>query len=147
MGRGECRPYCQEGMQTMVDEGTTASLEQVAELLQQLKQEISYHRRVLADTSADDKVLGLARLAALDRVHAAARVNSHLPIAWPTWPRGVWPKIEALAQKVVRRLLRWYIDPIVEQQNRFNAAVAQVLDIYWREICSLQAQPPREKDE
>ena len=103
--------------------------------------------RVLADTSADDKVLGLARLAALDRVHAAARVNSHPPIAWPTWPRGLWPKIEALAQKVVRRLLRWYIDPIVEQQNRFNAAVAQVLDIYWREICSLQAQPPREKDE
>jgi len=131
----------------MVDEDTTASLEQVAQVLQQLKREVRYHRRAHGDTSADDKALGLARLAALDRVHAAARVNPHLPIAWPTWPRGLWPKIEALAQKVVRRLLRWYIDPIVEQQNRFNAAVAQVLDIYWREICSLQAQPPREKDE
>ena len=129
-----------------MNEGTTPSIEQVAQVLQQLKQEVRAQRLALGDLTADDKTMGLARLAALDRVHAVARVNPHLPIAWPTWPKGVWPKIEALAQKVVRRLLRWYIDPIVEQQNRFNAAAAQVLEIYWREICSLQAQLSRDGD-
>ena len=30
-------------------------------------------------------------------------------------------------QKIVRRLLRWYIDPLLEQQNRFNSATANSL--------------------
>ena len=53
---------------------------------------------------------------------AAASVNPHLPIAWPTWPPGVLPKLTAATQKVVRRGLRWYIEPIVAQQNDFNRA-------------------------
>jgi hypothetical protein len=78
------------------------------------------------------------RLAALDQVRATAEVNPHLPIAWPTWPKGVWPKVEALAQKVVRGLLRWYINPIVEQQNRYNQAVAEALEEMWQEIVEPQ---------
>jgi hypothetical protein len=46
----------------------------------------------------------------------------------------------AASQKVTRRLLRWYINPIVEQQNRFNAATAQALDLIWQEITHLQLQ-------
>ncbi len=67
----------------------------------------------------------------LDQVHVTARVNPHLPIAWPTWPPGLRPKLVALVQKAVRRMLRWYIDPIVEQQNRFNSAVVKTLDEMW----------------
>jgi hypothetical protein len=66
---------------------------------------------------------GQVRPTFIDQVHATARVNPHWPIAWPSWPPGLWPKIEALLQKVVRRLLRWYFNPIVEQQNRFNSAL------------------------
>ena len=33
----------------------------------------------------------------------------------------------AYAQKATRVLLRWYINPIVEQQNRFNAATARAI--------------------
>jgi hypothetical protein len=76
----------------------------------------------------------------IDQVHATARVNPHWPIAWPTWPAGLWPKIEALLQKVVRRLLRWYINPLVEQQNRFNSAVVQAVDEMWWAISYLERQ-------
>lgn len=76
----------------------------------------------------------------LDQIHATARLNAHWSIAWPTWPRGFWPKVVAMAQKVIRRLLRWYIDPIVDQQNRFNSAVVQALDEMWWEISHLRKQ-------
>jgi O-antigen chain-terminating methyltransferase len=33
----------------------------------------------------------------------------------------------AYAKRVVRLLLRWYINPIVEQQNLYNSAVARTL--------------------
>jgi hypothetical protein len=74
----------------------------------------------------------------IDQVHATARVNPHWPIAWPDWPPGLRPKIEALLQKVVRRLLRWYINPIVEQQNRYNSALVQAVDEMWWGISYLE---------
>ena len=33
----------------------------------------------------------------------------------------------AYAKRLARLLLRWYINPIVEQQNRYNSAVARAL--------------------
>jgi hypothetical protein len=127
----------------MLEEETAESIEQVAEILRQLKQAVR-ERRLQA--GADSASSGASTwLAALDRVYASANVNPHLPIAWPTWPRGFGPKIVALTQKVVRRLLRWYINPIVEQQNRFNLAVAQALDVLWREFSQMQAHPLQEE--
>lgn len=117
-----------------------------AEVLQQLKQEIERQRE-----SAAPDIAGRGRNspwpAALERVHTLARINPHQPIAWPTWPPGLWPKLVAAAQKVTRRLLRWYINPMVEQQNRFNAAVAQSLDFLWQEIALLRAELPERGDE
>jgi len=43
-------------------------------------------------------------------------------------PRGLMAKVVAMAQKIVRRLLRWYINPIVDQQNAYNSAVTPVLE-------------------
>ncbi|MGI6367135.1 MAG: hypothetical protein ACOX2L_02045 [Anaerolineae bacterium] len=50
-------------------------------------------------------------------------VNSHLPIGWPVMPKGILNKLIAYAKKITRALLRWYINPIVDQQNRFNDSV------------------------
>ena len=63
-----------------------------------------------------------AARASLRAMSLREHVDPHFPIAWPTWPPGTVPKITAAVQKVVRRLLRWYINPIVEQQNQYNAA-------------------------
>lgn len=48
-----------------------------------------------------------------------AAVSAHLPLT------GSGPLGAALgaSRKAVRVLLRWYINPIVEQQNHFNAAL------------------------
>lgn len=59
----------------------------------------------------------------LARVRQTQWVNPHLPIGWPVMPKGLFNKLRAYGQKIVRRLLRWYINPLVEQQNRFNASV------------------------
>lgn len=108
-----------------------AKEDEVAEVLRQLKQEVRRQGGPSPSTLP-------ARWAALEQIHATSRVNPHLPIAWPTWPPGIVPKIAALFQKAVRRLLRWYINPIVEQQNSFNAAVAQGFDDLQDQTSQLQ---------
>ena len=106
----------------------------VAEILRQLKQEVreQYQEGRLA--------VSLSRTAALKEVHGTKWVNPHQPIAWPHWPKGLWPKVVALIQKLIRRSLRWYITPIVEEQNRFNAAVAAAMDVLARENAQLRAE-------
>ncbi|MBM4466540.1 MAG: methyltransferase domain-containing protein [Chloroflexi bacterium] len=94
----------------------------VAEVLQHLKEEIRKQRSLVGSIPGSTAPFNL------EQVHATSRVNPHLPIAWPRWPAGIVPKLVALAQKVTRRLLRWYINPIVEQQNAFNAAVTRALE-------------------
>lgn len=106
----------------------------VAEILRRLKQEVREQYR-------EGRVaVSLSRVAALEQVHATSWVDPHRPIAWPHWPKGIWPKLVALAQKVTRRLLRWYITPIVEGQNRFNAAVTAALDVLAQENAQLRAE-------
>lgn len=68
------------------------------------------------------------------------RVEPHQPIAWPNWPPGIWPKVVALYQKVVRRLLSWYITPIVEEQNKVNAALLYTAETLAQEVASLREQ-------
>jgi len=121
-----------------------AEREDVAEVLGKLKEEI--RRRRPAET---DPVLA-ERTAILRRVYATMRVNPHLPIGWPKLPPGILPKVVAVTQKLVRRLLRWYINPIVEQQNAFNAASTGALESLVQQMERLEAsvvQQEREREE
>jgi GT2 family glycosyltransferase len=68
------------------------------------------------------------------------QVNPHVPIAWPHWPKGLWPKVKAALQKATRRLLCWYIDPIVEQQNRINVDTLQALNATAQEMLLMRTQ-------
>jgi hypothetical protein len=112
----------------------TYNPDEIAEILQQLKQEVRSQRlRGGMDQSA-------ALTAALEQVQLTSWVNPHQPIAWPHWPKGLWPKVVALIQKGVRRLLCWYITPIIEEQNDFNAAVATALDVMAQENTRLRAE-------
>jgi hypothetical protein len=96
------------------------------------------HKQDSTAPAARSKVAKQSYPTSLNQVLKITRVEPHLPIAWPSWPKGLWPKIVALAQKVSRRLLRWYINPIIEQQNAFNAAAAQTLEEMGHEIARLQ---------
>jgi hypothetical protein len=98
----------------------------VAVVLRRIRDEV-HVRRQQAD-AAQGEGKGAGSSAALRRVQEVQQVNPHLPIAWPTWPPGILSKFVAATQKVVRRLLRWYVNPIVAQQNEYNRAVAQVLN-------------------
>jgi hypothetical protein len=48
-----------------------------------------------------------------------ASVSAHFPVGGD----GRLGAAVGLSRKVARYLLRWYINPIVEQQNHFNAAL------------------------
>jgi hypothetical protein len=108
--------------------------DEVAVILKQLKREVR-NRRLQNEM---DQSVTIAT--ALAQVQLASQVNPHQPIAWPHWPKGLWPKVVALIQKVSRRLLRWYINPIVEEQNHFNAAVTVALDVLVQENARLRAE-------
>jgi hypothetical protein len=112
----------------------TYNPDEVAAILRQLKQQVrSQHLR-------DELGRSTTVAAALEAVKLNSWVNPHQPIAWPHWPDGVWPKVVAFVQKAVRRTLCWYINPIVEEQNRFNHAVAGALDALSEENAQLRAE-------
>lgn len=66
---------------------------------------------------------------ALHEMELTRVISAHLPIVH----QGLVGRIIGIIQKVVRRLLRWYINPIVEQQNMYNDAVMRTI----REIVAL----------
>ena len=62
---------------------------------------------------------------ALTEAMDAAHISAHFPILWDVPVAG---RALALAKRVARLLFRWYINPIVDQQNDFNAAVVRALN-------------------
>ena len=94
---------------------------EIQAILENLQEEIRHHRLALGELGAFEQPDPLGAV----RQHQW--VNSHLPIGWPVMPKGIIPKLVAYAQKITRRLLRWYISPLVDQQNAYNAAVTEVL--------------------
>jgi hypothetical protein len=85
----------------------------------------------------------------LAEVEALRAVSAH----WPIQGRTPRERAAALAQRFVRRALQWYITPIVQQQNSYNAAVARTLQLLLesqlelaREIARLRAAAPASDD-
>jgi SAM-dependent methyltransferase len=93
----------------------------VGRVLAKLKEEVR-RGSTTAPGAPQSQPVGLRRL------YATTHVNPHLPIGWPKLPQGILPKIVAIVQKVIRRGLRWYINPIVEQQNAYNVAATAVIE-------------------
>ena len=101
-----------------------------ATILAELREEIRARRARLGGTgSAPAGEPGSAAWSlnelrkSLDEVNDLWFVSAHLPMTW-TSPVG---HALAYVKRVVRLLLRWYINPIVEQQNLYNSAVARTL--------------------
>jgi len=94
-------------------------------------------RGVLHVPTAGDPVLGS------DHLRTAAQLVSELPSGSA---RPVIGPAVRFAKRVVRRGLRWYIDPIVEQQSRFNGAVLDLVErlkLHTERLATLETQQRR----
>jgi hypothetical protein len=96
----------------------------VSAVLADLREEIRERRTRLALRDPDNPhARNLAELRrSVDALNDLWFVSAHLPI---TWDVRVFGRLLSYTKRVVRLLLRWYINPIVEQQNRFNSAAAR----------------------
>jgi hypothetical protein len=98
----------------------------VSSILAELREQIRERRaRFTVDDPDDPHALNLAELKrSVEAVNDSWFVSAHLPITWETRLVG---RLGAYTKRAVRLLLRWYINPIVEQQNRFNSSIARTL--------------------
>jgi SAM-dependent methyltransferase len=96
-------------------------LQEVRGILTDLQAEIRRHRVAIGAMEV------IAPPDPLFQVREKQVVNPHLPIGWPVMPRGLRARLVAYVQKIVRRLLRWYINPLVAQQNEYNLAATDLL--------------------
>ena len=98
----------------------------VSAILAELRDQVRERRaRMAVYDPTDPHTLNLAELRrSADAVNDTWFVSAHLPI---TWDLRVVGRLGAYTKRLVRLLLRWYINPIVEQQNRFNAATARAI--------------------
>ena len=110
-----------------------------AAILSELREQVKERRARFSYTSTDDPhALNLAELRkSADAVNDTWFVSAHLPV---TWDLPVVGRLGAYTKRLVRILLRWYINPIVEQQNRFNSSVARAIV----EITAYQERMTRE---
>lgn len=99
----------------------------VAAILAQIRAEVqAAHGATGTETAHQVLGVDLDELrASLAEVEALRAVSAH----WPIQAQTTRERATAFVQRVVRRALQWYITPIVQQQNSYNAAVARTLGL------------------
>lgn len=113
----------------------------VAALLADLQQRIQTNTQA----SGQANELTHAELHALREALHELELTRVISAHWPIEGHGIVGRVIAVIQKVTRRLLRWYINPIVEQQNAYNDAVLRALRLLidaYQEQSQSQAQLP-----
>jgi predicted nucleic acid-binding protein len=115
---------------TRIDVGSTLNEVRVAVRAQRLARGFIEH-----------SPLDQALQRSLDEIELARVVSAHWPLIGKTIPE----KVVALFNKLVRRYLRWYINPIVEQQNAYNDAVARMLRLLAEAYADLAKQTNDER--
>jgi hypothetical protein len=103
---------------------------------QQLRQIINDARRRHASNLSGADVPPASAAAFYD-IQRHMVVEKHVDISWPP---GLLPKAIALYHKIMRRLLRWYINPIVSQQNQFNAATLRAVQTILNDLHDVRVE-------
>ena len=93
----------------------------VAALLEGLRAEVRARRKAEAGSDPARDALERELRHCAEQLEITRVVSAH----WPLEGNNLYEKGWALINKVVRRYLSWYINPIVEQQNGFNAALVE----------------------
>ena len=114
----------------------------VEAILTQLRADVGAAQGVLGDAQSSAAALGVdwnELRDAVAEVEALRAVSAQWPLTWRT-PRQ---RAQVFVQRVIRRALRWYIAPIVEQQNAYNNAVARTLTLLLQSHEQLAAEVQR----
>ncbi|ACL25326.1 hypothetical protein [Chloroflexus aggregans] len=106
----------------------------VAATLAALRAEVRAQRARLPNLEPTPAERELQRV--VEELEYTRVVSAH----WPLEGRTPLEKIIAFINKVVRRYLRWYINPIVEQQNAFNDTAARAIRLLVAENAALRAE-------
>jgi len=122
-------------------------MDTLSQNIQQAAQTIEQIRRQVLAQQGELFVNEPAKRPSLRELQKTVWVNGHQPLGWPNWPPGIKNKIIILIQKVIRRCLQWYIDPILQQQNRFNQATLQAVHTLAQEVAFLQTQQTMVNDD
>ncbi len=97
-----------------------------ASILIALREEVRARRQALAGNEQSSAAHN-ARDRELQRCAEQLEITRVVSAHWPLTGRTLFERARNLVNKVVRRYLRWYINPIVEQQNQFNDVAARTL--------------------
>ncbi|OAN47186.1 hypothetical protein A6A03_00115 [Chloroflexus islandicus] len=106
----------------------------VAATLAALRAEVRAQRAALPAAEPTPAERELQRL--VEELEYTRVVSAH----WPLEGRNLLEQAIALVNKVVRRYLRWYINPIVEQQNAFNDTATLAIRLLVAENAALRAE-------
>lgn len=106
----------------------------VGRILQQLRDDIRSQR--LATSASESSAIERELRQALDDIELYRVVSAH----WPLKSHNLVDKIVVTLNKLVRRLLRWYINPIVEQQNAYNNTIAHAVRLLAESYTELKEQ-------
>ena len=113
----------------------------VAALLAELQRRIHTNATQSGSTSALTSEELRVLHEALHEVELTRVISAH----WPIQGVGFVGRVVAALQKITRRLLRWYINPIVEQQNAFNDATLRamrlMIDVFAEQTAALPPPP------
>lgn len=97
----------------------------IAIILEKLRTEVRARRRARSGDSENAPYNALVRQ--LQRCGEQLEITRVVSAHWPLEGRTLPERGLVFVHKVVRRFLRWYINPIVEQQNAFNDTTARTL--------------------
>ena len=97
----------------------------VATILETLRAELRAQRTTSPETGTALSAIERELQHCAEQLEITRVVSAH----WPLEGKNLYERGWVLVHKVVRRYLRWYINPIVEQQNGFNAVAARALSL------------------
>lgn len=96
----------------------------VAAILEGLRAEVRARRQAQGGAATERQSAVERQLQrCVEQLEITRVVSAH----WPLEGRSLYARAWVLVHKLVRRFLRWYINPIVEQQNAFNDVSARTL--------------------
>lgn len=110
----------------------------VATILEQLRAELRALRTHQGEQDGGSALRSIQRelQSCAEQLEITRVISAH----WPLEGRTLYERGWVMINRIVRRGLRWYINPIVEQQNAFNSAAARAIQLLIEAYAELNDQ-------